>query len=94
MQQHRITGTATAYCINGKTSTGTQTCVGTIAVNPKVIPYHKKLHVTWNGGSYDGESLDTGGAAQKNQIIVDLWFSTRQECINFGRRQVTVTWTD
>ena len=35
---HSISGIATAYCINGKTSTGSQTCLGTIAVNPKVIP--------------------------------------------------------
>ena len=92
--QHSLTGTATAYCINGITSTGTKTCMGTIAVNPKVIPYNKKLHVSWNGGSYDGVSRDTGGDLMKNKILVDLWFPDRQQCRNFGRRQVTVTWVD
>ena len=91
---YSLIGTAKSYCINGTTSTGSQTCLGTIAVNPKVIPYHKKLHVSWNGGSYDGESLDTGGDLRKNLIIVDLWFPTKDECDNFGTKQVTVTWND
>ena len=91
---HSLSGTATAYCIRGITSTESQTGPGTIAVNPKVIPYYKNLHVTWNGGSYDGVSLDTGGACKKGEIICDLWFSTKQECKDFGRRQVTVTWND
>ena len=91
---HSKTGFATAYCINGTTSTGSTTCKGTIAVDPSVIPYHKNLHVTWNGGSYDGESLDTGGDLSKNKILVDLWFPDRQQCIDFGRKQVTVTWVD
>ena len=91
---HSLSGTATAYCINGTTSTGTKTGPGTIAVNPNVIPYHKNLHVTWDGGSYDGVSLDTGGDLRKGKIIVDLWFPTKQDCKNFGRRAVTVTWDD
>ena len=91
---HSLTGTATAYCLSGTTSTGSTTGPGTIAVNPKVIPYHKQLHVSWDGGSYDGESLDTGGDLRKGKIICDLWFSTDEECRQFGRRQVTVTWDD
>lgn len=91
---HSLTGTATAYCIKGQTSCGTPAGPGTIAVNPKVIPYRKNLHVTWDGGFYDGISLDTGGAARKGQIIVDLWFDSEDKCKKFGRRQVTVTWND
>ena len=94
MSKHSLTGKATAYCLSGTTSTGSQTGPGTIAVDPKVIPYHKQLHVEWDGGSYDGESLDTGGACRQGKIICDLWFSTAQECKNFGRRDVTVTWQD
>ena len=91
---HSKSGIATAYCIKGTTSTGSKTCQGTIAVDPSVIPYHKNLHVTWNGGSYDGVSLDTGGDCRAGKIICDLWFPTKAECDNFGRRQVTVTWND
>ncbi len=89
-----LTGQATAYCLTGKTSTGSDAGPGTISVDPKVIPYHKKLHVSWDGGSYDGESLDTGGACRQGKIICDLWFSTKKECDDFGRRDVTVTWDD
>ena len=89
-----LTGDATAYCLKGTTSTGSQTGPGTIAVDPKKIPYHKKLHVAWEGGSYDGESLDTGKACKDGKIVCDLWFSTSQACKNFGRKQVTVTWEE
>lgn len=91
---HSASGIATAYCIKGKTKTGSQTGPGTIAVNPNIIPFHKNLHVTWNGGSYDGVSLDSGKDCLQGKIICDLWFPTVQECNNFGRRQVTVTWND
>ena len=91
---HSISGKATAYCLTGKTSTGSKPGPGTIAVDPKVIPYKKNLHVTWNGGSYDGVSLDTGGACRQGKIVCDLWFSTKKECDDFGRRDVTVTWND
>ena len=91
---HSISGKATAYCLTGKTSTGSKPGPGTIAVDPKVIPYKKNLHVTWNGGSYDGVSLDTGGACRQGKIVCDLWFSTKKECDDFGRRDVTVTWDD
>ena len=91
---HSISGKATAYCLTGKTSTGSKPGPGTIAVDPKVIPYKKNLHVTWNGGSYDGVSLDTGGACRQGKIVCDLWFSTKKECDDFGKRDVTVTWDD
>ncbi len=91
---HSISGKATAYCLTGKTSTGSKPGPGTIAVDPNVIPYKKNLHVTWNGGSYDGVSLDTGGACRQGKIVCDLWFSTKKECDDFGRRDVTVTWDD
>ena len=91
---HSISGKATAYCLTGKTSTGSKPGPGTIAVDPKVIPYKKNLHVTWNGGSYDGVSLDTGGACRHGKIVCDLWFSTKKECDDFGKRDVIVTWND
>ena len=50
--------------------------------------------MSWDGGSYDGESLDTGGACRQGKIICDLWFSTKKECDDFGKRDVTVTWDD
>ena len=91
---HSLSGIAKSYCIHGTTKTGTKTCLGTIAVNPNVIPLNKHLHVTWNGGSYDGTSLDTGRDCLNGSILCDLWFPTKAQCDNFGEKQVTVTWND
>lgn len=76
---------ATAYCLTTPTATGTIPAVGTVAVDPKVIPLYAKLYVVGYG---DAVALDTGGDIKGNRI--DLWFATEQEAIFFGRRMVTV----
>ena len=76
---------ATAYCLTTPTATGTIPAVGTVAVDPKVIPLYTKLYVVGYG---DAVALDTGGDIKGNRI--DLWFATEQEAIAFGRRTVTV----
>ena len=86
---------ATAYYCepweSGITYTGTQARVGAIAVDPDIIPLGTKMYIV----SADGEYLygycvaeDTGGAIQGN--IVDLFFNTYEECIQFGRRDVLI----
>lgn len=76
---------ATAYCLTTPTATGTIPAVGTVAVDPEVIPLYTKLYVVGYG---DAVALDTGGDIKGNRI--DLWFATEQEAISFGRRMVTV----
>ena len=76
---------ATAYCLTTPTATGTTPAVGTVAVDPEVIPLYTKLYVVGYG---DAVALDTGGDIKGNRI--DLWFATEQEAISFGRRMVTV----
>lgn len=76
---------ATAYCLTTPTATGTIPAVGTVAVDPKVIPLYTKLYVVGYG---DAVALDTGGDIKGNRI--DLWFATEQEAISFGRRMITV----
>lgn len=76
---------ATAYCLTTPTATGTIPAVGTVAVDPEVIPLYTKLYVVGYG---DAVALDTGGDIKGNRI--DLWFATEQEAISFGRRTVTV----
>ena len=81
-----INGTSTAYTHTGsRTATGVWPAVGTISVDPKVIPLGSRLYVT--GYGY-GIAQDTGGAIKGN--IVDVFFDTEQECINWGRRGVTI----
>jgi 3D (Asp-Asp-Asp) domain-containing protein len=62
--------------------------VGTIAVDPKVIPLRSRVFVTSRNGTWVyGEAIaeDTGGVIKGN--IIDLFFDTWDECIRFGRRQ-------
>ncbi len=95
---------ATAYCScydccgkypgnkwYGITATGTKAKVGTIAVDPKVIPLGTKVYIEGlNGAKNYGYATaeDTGGAIKGG--IIDLYFNTHKETINWGRQQVKV----
>lgn len=89
-----LTGTACAYTANpgAVTATGTAPKVGTVAVNPKIIPYGSKLYIVSDDGYVYGYGVaeDTGGSALKNAIIADLYMDTIADCYAFGRRNVKV----
>lgn len=75
----------------GITATGARATYGVVAVDPRVIPLGSRLYIESADGSYvygNAIAADTGGAIKGNRI--DLCFNTRQEAINFGRRQVKV----
>lgn len=77
---------ATAYTWTGNTTaTGTWPKVGTIAVDPDIIPLGTKVYVAGYGFAV---AEDTGGAI--NDFIIDLYMDTENQCISWGRRQVTV----
>ncbi|MDR0294431.1 MAG: G5 domain-containing protein [Oscillospiraceae bacterium] len=62
--------------------------VGTIAVDPRVIPLRINVFVTSRNGAWvygKARTEDTGGAIKGN--IIDLYFDTWQECVNFGRQK-------
>lgn len=86
---------ATAYTTEGFTekhnASGNIARVGTVAVDPKVIPLGTALYIVTDDGEYIyGYCIaeDTGGAVKGN--IVDLFFNTLNECYAFGRRNCTV----
>ncbi len=89
-----IEGKACAYTAKAGavTATGTTPHIGTVAVNPKIIPYGSKLFIVSNSGYVYGYATaeDTGGALMKNQIVADLYMNTREDCFAFGRRTVKV----
>lgn len=88
-----ITGECTAYTGGGITATGAPAAVGRVAVNPNVIPYGTKLYIASPDGSVVyGYAIasDTGGALMSGRVLVDLYYNTQGECINFGRRQMNV----
>ena len=73
------------------TSTGTTVRVGTVAVDPRYIPYGTRMFIVSNDGSYIyGISVaeDCGGAIKKDRV--DLYFPTTAECFQFGRRDCTI----
>jgi len=99
MGARAITCVATAYdgsyatlgYHNPKTALGKTPTVGTVAVDPRVIPLGTKLYIETTDGSYVyGESFagDTGGAIKGNRV--DLFMASRSEALSFGRRQVKV----
>lgn len=57
----------------------------TIAVDPRIIPLGTKVYVEGYGYAI---AQDTGGAIKGN--IIDLYFNTYNEMINWGRRTVNV----
>lgn len=89
-----LEGTACAYTAKAGavTATGTAPQIGTVAVNPKTIPYGSKLFIASDDGYVYGYATaeDTGGALMKNKIIADLYMDTAEDCYAFGRRNVKV----
>ena len=81
-----ITVNASAYSGDGITSTGTKPKWGTIAVDPKVIPYGTKVYIPMYDKVFIAE--DCGGAIKGNKI--DIYMNSTQECVNFGRRNIEI----
>ena len=76
---------ATAYTGGGTTASGTRARVGEIAVDPSVIPLGTTVYVEGFGLR---TAEDTGGAVKGH--IIDIYMGSRSECIQWGRRDVTV----
>ena len=85
---------ATAYCVTGQTSTGTQTTVGrTLAVNPGVIPYGTHVWLYLEDGTLVGDyyAEDTGGNMLEHPYVIDIYMGTDYDtCIEWGVKRVSV----
>ena len=73
------------------TSTMTTVRVGTVAVDPTVIPYGTRMFIVSNDGEvvYGIATAEDCGGDIKNDRI-DLYYPTENECWEFGRRNVTI----
>lgn len=85
-----LTMESTAYYGHGITASGLKPVrnpdgISTIAVDPDVIPLGTKVYVSGYGIAI---AADTGGAIKGN--IIDVFFNTHEECVSWGRKQVTV----
>ena len=91
--ERSMTFEATAYCYGSITKTGTSPVESrTIAVDPEVIPLRSKVHVsceTWPevDGVYIAE--DTGRLVKGH--VIDIYMIDYEQCIQWGRRPVEVT---
>lgn len=86
---------ATAYCVTGQTSTGTQTTVGrTLAVNPYVIPYGTEVWLYLEDGTFAGDFIaeDTGSNMLANPNVIDIYMGqdSYNDCILWGAQNVEV----
>ena len=77
---------STAYTYTGHhTSRGTTPKVGTVAVDPSVIPLGSKLYIEGYGFA---TVLDTGGAIDGNEI--DVFLENSSDCSHWGVRNTRV----
>ncbi len=77
---------STAYTHTGyPTASGVMPSHGTVAVDTKIIPFGTRLYI--EGYGY-GTARDRGSAIKGDRI--DLFFETRGQALNWGRRWVDV----
>ncbi|MGN1422325.1 MAG: G5 domain-containing protein [Oscillospiraceae bacterium] len=79
-----VSGKATAYTAGygAKTASGRLAEIGTVAVNPNVIPYGSELYIVARDGSkVYGYAIaaDTGLGLMDGTVAVDLYFGNRAE---------------
>jgi 3D (Asp-Asp-Asp) domain-containing protein len=94
--QRRATGaralsmTATAYCLAGETSSGTQAASGTVAADPQVLPMGTTIRITGlkSRRPQTFTVADTGAAVKGN--VIDIFIRDCAQAKIFGRRRVQV----
>ncbi len=87
---------ATAYTHTDKgcdmtTSTGTIVHWGTVAVDPRYIPYGTRMFIVAASGSFTygiAVAEDCGGDIKGDRM--DLYMPTYEQCMEFGRRVCTI----
>ncbi len=80
---------ATAYCLKGRTASGSSVRRGIVAADRRILPLGTKVNIS--AGQYSGTYVvaDTGGAIKGR--ILDIWVPSCSEAIRFGRRSIKVS---
>ena len=92
----KVTCLATAYHCEGyvgTTATGTRARVGAIAVDPEVFPYGTRFYIVTKDGEYIYGVATAEDCGSKQFIYgtrLDLFFNTKNECVQFGARSCDV----
>lgn len=79
---------ATAYCLRGRTASGSMVRQGIIAADPRVLRLGTKVNLGAGGHSGNYTVTDTGGKIKGKRI--DIWMASCADARRFGRRTVTV----
>ncbi len=83
----------TAYATGKRGASGMRLGVGTVAVNPNIIPYGTKLWITSADGKFVygyAIAADTGSFANGTKTFADLYFGSYKEACYFGRRNLNI----
>ena len=91
--KQKFSGRCTAYATGTIGASGMRTGVGTVAVNPKKIPYGTKLWITSADGKFVygyAVAVDTGSFIKDGRTVADLYMGSYQECCWFGARNLNV----
>jgi 3D (Asp-Asp-Asp) domain-containing protein len=80
---------ATAYCLKGRTASGSSVRRGIVAADRRILPLGTKVNIS--AGAYSGIYVvaDTGGAIKGR--ILDIWVPSCSEATRFGRRSIKVS---
>ena len=80
---------ATSYSRPGRGASGMGVRLGTIAADPKLLPFGTRVRI--DAGQYSGEYVVTdAGTAIKGRKI-DIWLPSYAQACRFGRRDVKLT---
>lgn len=80
-----FTAIATSYCLRGRTATGTKPKIGTVAVDPRIIPLGSILYIKSYGWA---RAEDTGSAIKGKRI--DIWLPSKEQSLKWGVKRVKV----
>ena len=83
---NKIVVSATAYSGDSVTATGTRPRWGTIAVDPRIIPYGTKVYIPKFNRTFVAE--DCGGGIKGNRI--DIFMNSSSACYNWGVRSIDI----
>jgi 3D (Asp-Asp-Asp) domain-containing protein len=81
-----LTVSATGYALPGHTASGLPVGWGVVAVDPTVIPLGTRMTIPGYG---EGVAADVGSGVRG--AMIDLWFPTLGQALQWGRRTVTIT---
>ena len=89
-----VSGKATAYSAypGARTASGRYAVVGTVAVNPNVIPYGSELYIVSHDGLVYGYAIaaDTGLGMMEGTVAVDLFMASYADSCRWGAHYVDI----